>query len=125
MAEIRKEDLAVRIRELTEEFRTLAARLADVGPLYGGSVTRQMLRCGKAACACHRDPARRHGPYAYWTTKVKGKTVSRKLTPQEADLMEEWIENRRQFEATKKRLVQLSREMMPLVLELRGGQKAS
>lgn len=32
-----------------------------------------------------RDPARRHGPYLYWSTKVKGRTVNQLLKPDEAE----------------------------------------
>ena len=35
--------------------------------------TRQ-IECGKAACHCHETPGNRHGPYHYWTRKVRGKT---------------------------------------------------
>lgn len=110
---------------MEQELRRLAAHLAETGPIYDGSVTRQMLTCGKESCGCRRDPARRHGPYAYWTTKVKGKTVSRKLSPEEADLLEEWIANRRDLDATKRKLVQLSKKMLPLALELRAAAKAA
>jgi hypothetical protein len=119
MARPGKRGPEARLRELTEEHRAVAARLAGIGPVYEGSMSRQMLKCGKEACACHRDPARRHGPYAYWTTKVKGKTVSRKLSVEEADLLEEWIKNRREFDALKKKLLLLSRKMVPLALDVR------
>ena len=39
--------------------------------------------CGKPNCACHGDPPRLHGPYAYWTRKVDGKTVTRILTEEQ------------------------------------------
>ena len=119
MPRSKKKSTRERLNELEEEHRELASRLADTGPLHDGTVTRQMLTCGTESCACHRDRSRRHGPYAYWTTKVKGKTVSRRLSPEEADLLEEWIRNRRALEKTKKRMVALSKEMAPLILENR------
>ena len=30
-----------------------------------GSLVEVMIRCGKASCACHDDPSRRHGPHLY------------------------------------------------------------
>jgi len=30
-----------------------------------GTLVEVVLRCGTASCACHRDPARRHGPHLY------------------------------------------------------------
>jgi len=41
-----------------------------------GTVSKRMMKCGQPQCACHRDPAQRHGPYFEWTYKVKGKTVN-------------------------------------------------
>ena len=83
-----------------------------------------MLRCGKPSCACHRDERRRHGPYTYWTTKVAGKTVSRKLLPDEAVLLEQWVGNRRDFDRTRKKMIALSRKMLPLALEVRASSEA-
>ena len=61
------------------------------------------------------DTDARRGPYAYWTTNVRGETVSRRLTP--ADLYEEWIQNRRQIERTVQALKKLSENVAPLILE--------
>jgi len=108
-----------RLRALQREYRALTARLARTGPVHDGSVTRQTLKCGKPNCACRHDPQRRHGPYATWTTKVGGKTVSRRLSPEEAALLDEWIENRRELEKVRGRMVALSRKMVPLVLVAR------
>lgn len=112
-----------RLRALETEYRKLAAQLAAIGPLHDGSVLRQMLTCGKSNCACHQDASRRHGPYAYWTTKVAGKTVSKRLTDAEADLYETWIGNRRKLEETRKRMITLSRKMLPLVLAIRASTR--
>jgi hypothetical protein len=38
-------------------------RLADIA--MPGTLVEVFLRCGTATCACHRDPARRHGPHLY------------------------------------------------------------
>ena len=116
----RKKTTEQKLRELEEAHQELAARLANIGPLHNGSVTRQMLTCGRKSCACHSDKSRRHGPYSYWTTKVKGKTVSRRLSPEEADLLEEWINNRRELDKTKKQMIALSQKMVSLILETRG-----
>ena len=51
-----------------------------------GTVLKRMMKCGHPQCACHRDPAQRHGPYFEWTYKVNGKTVNVKLSPQAAPL---------------------------------------
>ena len=64
-----------RFQELKREFQLLEC-------FCKGTVLRRMVKCGKAYCACHDDPAKRHGPYFEWTYKAKGKTVNVKLTPE-------------------------------------------
>jgi hypothetical protein len=39
------------------------AHLAEIA--VPGTLVEVVLRCGTASCACHRDPARRHGPHVY------------------------------------------------------------
>jgi hypothetical protein len=90
----------------------LAESLARIGFLWPGTVQRQMLTCGKPQCACHRDSQARHGPYYYWTSKKKGKTVSRKLTLEEAEILADWIENRRKADATLKRMMLVSKRAL-------------
>jgi hypothetical protein len=113
------EFLARRLEAHEETYRVLAAQLSQVGYLWHGTVVRQTLTCGKSTCACHRDPRRRHGPYAYWSSKVKGRTVSRLLKPEEAALYEEWIQNRRRIERIQRKMLSLSRRVAPLLLKQR------
>jgi len=108
-----------RLRDYAQAYRRLAAQLAETGYLWPGSITEQRLTCGKPSCACHQDPARRHGPYVYWSTKVKGRTVNRLLASEEAGLYMEWIENRRNLEQVQRRMLKLSRKVAPLLLRQR------
>jgi hypothetical protein len=55
------------------------------------------MRCGKSYCRCHADPPQLHGPYWQWTRAVKGKTVTRLLTEDQARLYQQWIANRRRL----------------------------
>ena len=49
-----------------------------------GTLTVRAYACGKPGCRCHADPPRLHGPYAEWTRKIGGKTVTRRLTARRA-----------------------------------------
>jgi hypothetical protein len=60
-------------------------------------VTLNTNRCGKPNCACHADPPRLHGPYITWTRKVNGKTVTRRLTPEQLERYQPWFENNRRL----------------------------
>jgi len=58
----------------------LSKDLRELDYFLKGTVLKRMMKCGHPQCACHRDPAQRHGPYFEWTYKVNGKTVNVKLT---------------------------------------------
>ena len=110
-------DLPRTLAECEQRRRQLAERIATIGFTWPGTLQRRRLTCGRPQCACHRDPDARHGPYAYWTTKKKQKTVARKLSDQEACILEEWIENRRQIEAILKEINTLSERALELMLK--------
>ena len=100
------------------QYRALSAHLADVGFIWGGSIQSQWLTCGQASCACHRDPHARHGPYLYWTSKEAGRTVSRLLHSPEAELLSEWVANRRQVDRIVREMKKLSQRAVKVVLRL-------
>jgi hypothetical protein len=79
------------------QVRQLATELADVKPMRRGSLSERTIKCGKPGCACTQDPGARHGPYYSLTHAVGGKTHSRFLTPEQADLVRQQIEAGRQF----------------------------
>ena len=111
--------LQARLDKYDQQRRRLTAQLSDVGFVWHGSVRRQLLTCGTPACRCHVDPDARHGPYAYWSTKIAGKTVSRLLKAAEAELYEEWIANRRQIERVVRDLKTLSAKAARVIFKLR------
>jgi hypothetical protein len=97
-----------RQRAAIERIRT---ELATLGPALPGSVVVRTGPCGKAACKCHDDPPRLHGPFRSWTRKVAGKTVTRILTEDQLDEYETYFENH-------KRLKELVRELEDLSLAI-------
>lgn len=111
------------LEDYKREHRQLAQRLSQVGFLWQGSVTRRFITCGNPTCACQKDPDARHGPYTYWTTKRAGKTISRKLPPAEAELLSEWVENRRELKEITDQMMNLAREALPLALKKGAGNR--
>jgi len=121
---MKKDDNQTRtLAQYQESHSLLAKTLTEIGYIWPGTVQKQMLTCGKSNCSCHRDLEARHGPYWYWTSKRKGKTVSKKLTPEEAEIISEWIENRRRIERILKEMAQLSARALPLLLNAPSHQK--
>jgi hypothetical protein len=104
-----------RLASYEQRYRELAAQLAEIGMIHSGSVTRRYTQCGTPNCRCHGDPAQRHGPYYQWTTKVANKTVTRRLSEDEAKIYQEWISNDRKL----RKLVTQMRQVANKALELR------
>lgn len=88
----------------------LAGQLKDVGFVWPGSVTSRYLTCGKPSCACHKDPASRHGPYLYWSTKVDGKTVSKAISGTNAKIVQEWVANRTSLESIVEQMKEVAKD---------------
>lgn len=79
-------------------FETLKVSLADLGPLRRGTVLRRFVPCRNPNCSCRADPSKLHGPYYDWSRKVKGKTVTVRVTPEQARLLKQWIANARRLD---------------------------
>ena len=92
----------------------LAAELAAAaGPALPGTLTVRSYACGKRRCRCHDDPPQLHGPYAEWTRKIGGKTVTRRLTSDELAAWQPLFDNAR-------KLRQLVAELHELTLQAIG-----
>ena len=77
--------------------RITAGISAAAGPALPGTLTVRAYACGKPSCRCHADPPRLHGPYAEWTRKIGGKTVTRRLNPRELAEYQPLFDNARKL----------------------------
>ena len=84
---------------------------AAAGPALPGTLTVRAYACGKPNCRCHADPPRLHGPYAEWTRKIGGKTITRRLTPDELAEYQPLFDNAKKLRA-------LITELQDLTLEI-------
>lgn len=106
-----------RLADYERRYRALAAQLSEIGFISSGSITRRYTRCGTPGCKCHDDPPRPHGPYYQWTAKVNGKTVTRRLTNDEAKLYQEWITNDRRMRRLIQQMRKVATEAGELIVE--------
>ncbi len=67
-------------------------------------------------CHCHHDPPQRRGPYWQYSRKIDGKTLTARLTADQAERYREWIENRRQLDQIIAEMDQLSQQVRDLLL---------
>jgi len=102
-------------------YQELAAQIAEVGLIAAGSVTRRFTRCTSPGCRCNADPPAPHGPYWQWTAKVDGKTVTRRLTPREAELYQEWIRNDRRVRALLDQMRAVAAKVEEIILQEAAG----
>ena len=90
--------------------KELAQQLSSTNFIWHGSISKRLLTCGKPSCPCHTNPEAKHGPYYYWTTKKAGKTISKTLSAQQAEVLQQWIQNRKELEHTVDEMKKLSQE---------------
>ena len=84
--------------QFSEEYQKLRDQLAQIGYICTGSITEVYRKCGKSYCICAKDENAAHGPYNVWTRKIKGKTVTRNLTDDQAELCRGCIQKMRKLE---------------------------
>jgi len=72
-----REDIQRRRRHLHEELRALSFE-----PLMRGSIVERVRKCGRANCACARDPSARHSGQ-FFTVHLDGRTHALHLRPED------------------------------------------
>lgn len=108
---------AQRLARYQARYAQLASQLSDVGLIAAGSVTHRYTRCATPGCRCNAEPPRPHGPYYQWTAKVNGKTVTRRLSEDEARLYQEWIDNDRRLRALIANMREVAAKATDLILK--------
>jgi len=77
--------------DIQQRYDVLRRSLASLGYFRRGSLIQRFTLCGKPGCSCQASPPQPHGPYHQWTRKVRGKTVTVRLSPAQAELLAGWI----------------------------------
>ena len=90
----------------------IAAQIAAAGFALPGTLTVRAYACGKPNCRCHADPPRLHGPYAEWTRKIGGRTITRRLTPAELADWQPLFDNAKKIRALLAELQDLTLEII-------------
>ena len=105
--------------DLAPEYRQLQLALSRIGYFRRGTLLKRLMTCGKPVCACKASPPRLHGPYYQWTRKVDGKTVTVRLSAEQAKLLQKWIATGKELDRILAEMEQISMEATePLLTEL-------
>jgi hypothetical protein len=94
--------------DFQERYEVLKRSLDSLGYFRRGSLVRRFMPCGKPGCSCQASPPSLHGPYYQWTRKVRGKTVTVRLTREQADQLARWIATGRQLKRIIAQMERLS-----------------
>jgi hypothetical protein len=89
----------------------IQAELSQIGITLPGSLTSRTTRCQRTGCHCHADPPQLHGPYPTWTRKAGARSITRTLTPEDAERL-------RPYFTAHRRLRQLITELEAVSIEL-------
>jgi len=114
-----KAKLAALIRSDAQRFESLKQEIVQLQYFCKGTVLKRMMKCGNKQCACHRDPAKRHGPYFECTYKVQNKTVNLKLYPEVTPLYRSAIRQHRKLKSLMGRMERLSRTALEHLAQLK------
>jgi hypothetical protein len=87
-------------------------RRAAAGFALPGTLTIRAYACGKPNCRCHADPPALHGPYAEWTRKINGKTITHRLTPAQLAAWQPLVDNAKKIRALLAELHQFTLEII-------------
>lgn len=98
-------------------FEALKRQIVQLDYFCKGTVLKRMMKCGHKQCVCHRDPAKRHGPYFECTYKVQNKTVNLKLYPEVTPLYRAAIREYRHLKSLLGRMERLSRSALSHIAE--------
>jgi hypothetical protein len=96
-------------------YRALQDQIPDIGFIALGSVIERYTVCGAPTCRCQAEPPVKHGPYFQYSRKLHGKTLTRRLTAEQAERYRGWISNRRALDHVIDQMDQLSRQIADLM----------
>jgi len=104
--------LAELVRSDAQRFDALKREILQIDYFCKGTLLKRMMKCGNQQCACHRDPAKRHGPYFECTYKAHNKTVNLRLRSEAAPLYRAAIQQSRKLKLLLARMERLSRQAL-------------
>lgn len=84
-------------REIPTDVRQAAVQIAELRPMRRGSLSERYVKCSKPGCLCAERPDSRHGPYYSLTRTVGGRTQSRFLSVEQAEIAIAQVEAGRRF----------------------------
>ena len=99
------------LQTLQEKRQAVLEQIQAIGSMRTGSVCQQFVKS-------KGNPGKKNGPYTIFTRKVKGKTVTRSLQPQDAEMYRRQTENHNRYLELMAEYAKISEQMAEI--ETRG-----
>lgn len=87
----------------TRSIESIRRRIAAMGLVAQGTLSKRMKICGRPNCRCAEDPQARHGPYYEWTRREKGRYVNTLISEDQARELATAIDNHKRVLELMKR----------------------
>lgn len=115
---------AKKIKQLNNRIQKIKEKLADLGPMRPGSISKQYNVCGNPNCRC-KDPVKpqKHGPYYQLSYTHKGKSTSEFIKKHRVREVTGQIKNYKEFKKLTAQWVDLSIEKAKLEKKLEAEKK--
>ena len=108
------------LKDLRRRKAMLLDQLAALPDFRAGSLVGRYRKCGKPGCRCAREGEPGHGPSWSLTRSVEGKTVTRIIAAETADMTKGQIEEYHRFQQIVRELVEVNTEICDALLEADG-----
>lgn len=105
------------LRALERERARILEEIRGVGDMRRGCLIERYLPCGKPGCHCGKPDSKGHGPKYSLTFKVKGRTKTEYIAPEEVGQVREQVQAHVRFLELCKRLVEVNEQLCRLRLE--------
>src|SRR6266536_2211080 len=79
------------------QHQQIQAQLGQIGIALPGSLTSRTTRCQRPGCHCHASPPILHGPYPTWTRKAGARSITKTLTPEDAERLRPYFSSLRRL----------------------------
>ena len=83
------------VKKTRQRIARIREAISGVDYLCSGTLLKRTKACGKPGCRCAKDPNARHGPYYEWGHMQDGKLVHRIVSPEQAVILQQAIDNYR------------------------------
>lgn len=83
------------VKKARQRIARILEAISGVDYLCSGTLLKRTKVCGKPGCRCAKDASARHGPYYEWGHMQDGKLVHRTVSPEQAILLQQGIDNYR------------------------------